>query len=41
MVFETWWKKHCASLKKKILWNEFLGSFAYEPKHDSKVTFIC
>ena len=23
MVFKKWWKKHCASLREKKLWEEF------------------
>ena len=40
MKSSTWFfkndkKKQCASLKKKSLWEEFLGSLAYEPEHGS------
>ena len=41
MIFEKWWKKHCASLKEeKPLWEEFLGAVACGPQHDSQVILI-
>ena len=37
MAFINWWKKHCASLKEKTFSEEFLGSLACAPEHDSEI----